>query len=76
MHDPVMEGYRRRALEAEHQLAQMRLLPNWEMSWRAGYGEAIRRMTAGESIDEQEAWDSTEAGSSQRLGPCAPEVES
>lgn len=29
-----------------------------EISWRSGYGEAIRRMAAGEDTDEQHAWDS------------------
>lgn len=37
-----------------------KLLLALELAWRAGYGEAIRRMANNESVDEQKAWDSVD----------------
>jgi hypothetical protein len=47
-----------RAEKAERERERDEARGKLEIVWRAGYGEAIRRTAAGETRDEQAAWDS------------------
>lgn len=52
-----VEALEERNAKLEVEVERLRRLE--ELTWRAGYGEAIRRAAAGEDLDEQTAWEST-----------------
>jgi len=49
--------YESQITELKAKLNEIRL--KREMMWRSGYGEAVRRHTANEDLDERNAWEST-----------------